>query len=63
MKMRNEDTSKADLNVVDKLSSFTENIEKENFIQELKNITVLKDLSLELRKREANEPLYLTRYE
>jgi len=61
--MKNEDTSKANLNSGDRLSSFAENIEKENLIQELKNITVLKDLSLELRKREANEPLYLTRYE
>jgi len=58
-------TSKANLNVNNELSppSVCERITERNLGQALKNLTSLKDLPMELRKKEASKQLYLTRYE
>ena len=40
-----------------------ERIKEEHLSQTLKNIASLKELTLELRKKEASKPIYLVRYE
>jgi len=63
IKLRN--TSKTNLNADNKLSSSSvrEGIKESSLGQALKDLTSLKDLPLELRKKEASKQLYLTRYE
>ena len=60
-----KNTSKANLNVNNELSppSLCERIKERNLGQALKTLTSLRDLPLELRKKEARKQLYLTRYE
>ena len=63
IKMRH--TSKTNLDTDDKLSSssVSEETKEASLGQALKDLTSLKDLPLELRKKEASKQLYLTRYE
>jgi hypothetical protein len=45
------------------LFPISERIKEEHLNQTVKNAISLKDLSLEIRKKEASKPIYLIRYE
>jgi hypothetical protein len=62
-KLRNTSKANFDADTEFSSSSVCDGTKERNLGQALKKLTSLKDLSLELRKKEASKRLYLTRYE